>query len=103
MAYAIFHCDAWGAVSQGDASHSRYKRKTRIKSRVPNATVNAPGEAGMCGHLREVISEAAMALPLVRTVTVKAAGAPTLRSTEAGAWHVAPKGAPVQVREMVPL
>jgi hypothetical protein len=44
-----------------------------------------------------------IALPLVTTVTVKGAGAPVLRTTEAGAWHVAPKGAPVQVKEIVPL
>ena len=68
-------------MSQVDASHSRYKRKTTIKSRVLSATINAPGEAGVCGDLREMIFGASMALPLVTTVTVKAAGAPTLRIT----------------------
>lgn len=60
----------------------------------------------MGGDLREVIlgaTRATSAPPLVTTVTVKAAGAPVLRTTEAGVWHVAPKGAPVQVKEMVPL
>jgi hypothetical protein len=44
-----------------------------------------------------------IALPLVTTVTVKDAGAPVLSTTEAGAWQVAPKGAPVQVKKIVPL
>ncbi len=59
------------------------------------------GEVG--GDLREVILGATIAPPLVTTVTVKAAGAPVLRTTEAGAWQVAPKSAPVQVKETVPL
>lgn len=63
--------------------------------------MNAPGKAG--GDLREVILGATIAFPLVTTVTVKVAGAPVLRTTEVGAWQVAPKGAPVQVKEMVPL
>jgi hypothetical protein len=46
---------------------------------------------------------APIAPPLVTTVTVKVACAPVLRTTEAGGWHVAPKGAPVQVKETVPL
>jgi hypothetical protein len=57
----------------------------------------------VCGNLREMIFGVVIAPPLVTTVTVKAAGAPTLRVTEAGAWHIAPKGAPVHVKEMVPL
>jgi hypothetical protein len=80
---------------------SLYKRKTKIISRVPSATANALGKAGVGGNLREAIFGATIALPLVMTVTVKAAGAPVLRTFEAGAWHVAPKGAPVQVKEMV--
>ena len=65
--------------------------------------VTAPGRAGVCGDLREELFGARSAAPLVATVFVKAAGAPVLRTTEAGAWQVAPKGAPVQVKEMVPL
>lgn len=65
--------------------------------------MNAPGKAGERGDLRKAIFGASIALPLVTTVTVNAAGAPTLRTTVAGAWQVAPKGAPVQVKEMVPL
>ena len=59
--------------------------------------MNAPGKGGVGGDLREVILGATIAPPLVTTVTEKAAGAPVLRTTEAGAWHVAPRGAPVQV------
>jgi len=106
MAYTIVHRGIWGPMAEVDRRHSpqsRHKRKNKIKKRVPSATVNAPGNAGVCDDLRELIFGATIALPLVRTVTVKAAGAPTLRTTEAGAWQVAPKGAPVQVKEMVPL
>ena len=86
-----------------DAPHSRFKRKINRESSVLSATVNAPGEAGVCGDLPAVIFGATIAPPLVSTVTVKDAGAPVLITTEDGAWHVAPKGAPVQVRERVPL
>ena len=64
---------------------SLYKRKTKIISRVPSATANAPDQPGVGGNLREAIFGATIALPLVMTVTVKAAGAPVLRITEAGA------------------
>ena len=64
---------------------SVYKRKTKIISRVPSTTANAPGKAAVGGNLREAIFGATIALPLVMTVTVKAAGAPVLRITEAGA------------------
>src|ERR1700686_4374008 len=70
---------------------------------MPSATVNAPGKVGVRGGLREAIVGATIALPVVSTVTVKVAGTPVLKTTEAGAWHVAAKGAPVQVKEMVPL
>ena len=60
-----------------------------------SAPVNTPGAVGGCGTLREVNFGATIALPLVVTVTVNAAGAPVLRTTVDGAWQVAPKGAPV--------
>lgn len=65
--------------------------------------MNAPGKVGGCGDLREVIFGARIALPLESTVTAKVAGTPVFSTTEAGAWHVAPRGAPVQMKEMVPL
>jgi len=70
---------------------------------VLTATKNTAGNAGVFGDLCEVIFGVTNALPLVSTVTVKAVGTPTLRTTEAGAWQVAAKGAPVQVKETVPL
>jgi len=86
-----------------DAPQSRYKRKTKIKSSVPRAKAIAPVAAGVCGDLRGVIFGATIAPPLVSTVTVKGARAQVLKTTVAGAWHIAPRGAPVQVTEIVPL
>jgi len=62
MAYTIFHRDAWGPMAGVDAPHAAAcKRKTKIKSKVPSATVIAPGKAGVRGNLREVILGATIA------------------------------------------
>ena len=44
-----------------------------------------------------------MARPAVETDTVNGAGAPFAMVTEEGTWHVALRGAPLQVSETVPL
>jgi hypothetical protein len=43
------------------------------------------------------------ALPLVVTPTVNGAGNPPVMITVAGAMHIAPSGAPLQVKATVPL
>lgn len=74
-----------------------------MKNRTLSAAANGFGDTVVGGERREAVFGAPIAPPLVTTVTVKVACAPVLRTTEAGGWHVAPEGAPVQVKETVPL
>lgn len=70
---------------------------------MPNVTVRIVGSAGAWGGLRAEMSGNIKAPPLVGTITVKEAGVPVFSVTLVGALQVAPRGAPVQVKETVPL
>src|SRR5258708_4055904 len=72
---------------------------TRIKANARSGRIRIPaGGAKSLG-----IKGSSAAPPLVDTVTVNGTGVPLTIATVAGTWHVAPRGAPLQANDTVPL